>query len=193
MSKSPPKEELEKIIEAILFVAEKPVSVKELATICQSMTMDVQRALLDLIEAYKNRGVSIIRKGNYFQMVSAPEFSEYVGRYLNIELRSELSGAALETLAIITYKQPITRHETEEIRGVNCDAILRSLQIRGLIAEVDRKDAPGRPILYGTTFEFLQHLGIESLDQLPKIKDEKDINAQHLDFSKDANKKDKQK
>ena len=164
--------ELKQIIEAILFVAEKPVSLKEFSQVSGSVSFEVQKALVALIDEYKKRGLRIIRKGNYFQMISAPEVGQAVARYLNQELKKELGQAALETLAIITYKQPITRVEVEKIRGVNCDAILRNLQIKGLIQEVDRKDAPGRPILYGTTFEFLQYLGLESIEQLPKLSEE---------------------
>lgn len=163
---------LKNIIEAILFVAEKPVSIKEFAKLTNSLSLDVQKALLELIGDYKKRGLRIIRKGDYFHLVTAPDVSKYVGKYLNEELQKELGEAALETLAIVTYKQPITRMEIEKIRGVNCEAILRTLQIKGLICEVDRKDAPGKPILYGTTFEFLQYLGVESLDELPKPKKE---------------------
>jgi segregation and condensation protein B len=164
--------ELINIIESILFVAEKPVSIAEISKISGTVTFEVQKALLALTEDYKKRGLRIIRKGNYFQLITAPEVGEYIARYLNQELKKELGQAALEALAIITYKQPITRLEVEKIRGVNCDAILRTLQIKGLIQEVDRKDAPGRPILYGTTFEFLQYLGVESLEELPSLSEE---------------------
>lgn len=160
---------LKNIIESILFVAEKPVSVKELAKITNSLNFDVQKVLLELIKDYKARGLRIIRKGDYFQLITAPEIAKYVAKFLNQELKKELGEAALETLAIVTYKQPITRMEVEKIRGVSCEAILRTLQIKSLICEVDRKDAPGKPILYGTTFEFLQYLGVESVEELPKL------------------------
>lgn len=177
------KAKLKNIIEAILFVAEKPINVKELAKISNYLSFDVQKVLLELISDYKKRGLRIIRKGDYFQLITAPEIAKYIARYLNQELKKELGEAALETLAIITYKQPITRMEIEKIRGVNCEAILRTLQIKGLISEVDRKDAPGKPILYGTTFEFLQYLGVESLDELPKLnKEEKDKIKQTFQF-----------
>ncbi len=166
------KENLQNIIEAILFVAEKPVSIKEFAKLTNSLAIDVQKSLLELMRDYKKRGLRIIRKGDYFHLVTAPEIAKYVGKYLNEELQKELGEAALEALAIVTYKQPITRMEIEKIRGVNCEAILRTLQIKGLISEVDRKDAPGKPILYGTTFEFLQYLGVESLEELPRPKED---------------------
>jgi len=168
------KEYLRNIIESILFVAEKPVNIKELAKIAGALNIDVQKVLLELMNDYKKRGLRIIRKGDYFHLITAPEIAKYVARYLNQELKKELGEAAMETLAIITYKQPITRMEIEKIRGVNCEAILRTLQIKGLTCEVDRKDTPGKPILYGTTFEFLQYLGIESIEELPKLDKEEE-------------------
>lgn len=159
-------------IESILFVAEKPVSLKELSQVVGVSVADIQKEIKVLSEEYQKRGLRIINKGSSFQLISSPEEGQFVARYLNQELKKELGQAALEALAIITYKQPITRVEVEKVRGVNCDAIMRTLQIKGLIEEVDRKDAPGRPILYGTTFEFLQYLGVESIDDLPKLTDE---------------------
>lgn len=159
-------------IESILFVAEKPVSIKELSQTLGVLSSEVQKSITGLVEEYKKRGLRLINKGNSYQLISAPEEGQFVARYLNQELKKELGHAALEALAIITYKQPITRVEVEKVRGVNCDAIMRTLQIKGLIEEVDRKDAPGRPILYGTTFEFLQYLGVESIDELPKLTEE---------------------
>ncbi|MCL5094301.1 MAG: SMC-Scp complex subunit ScpB [Patescibacteria group bacterium] len=162
-------------IESILFVAEKPVSLKELALLTGAMITDVQQTMKELIDEYSKKGIRIIRKGEYFHFVSAPENSETIAKYLNEELRHDLSEAALETLAIITYKQPVTRMEIEEIRGVNCEALIRNLMIRGLITEVGRKEAIGRPILYGTTMEFLQYLGLENENQLPKIEETVEI------------------
>ncbi len=167
-------EDLKNIIESILFVAEKPVSIKELSKLTNSLTINVQKALLELTDDYKERGLRVIRKGDFFQIITAPEAAKYIGRFLNQELKAQLGDAALETLAIITYKQPITRMAIEKIRGVSSDTILRTLQIKGLISEVERLDAPGKPILYGTTFEFLQYLGVESLDELPKLEKEKE-------------------
>lgn len=155
------------IIESILLVADKPVSAKELSICTEVMIADVQKALLELLNDFENRGMRIIKKGDYYSLVTAPENAEAVGKYLNEELRHDLSDAALETLSIVTYKQPITRVEIEEIRGVNSDQIVRNLMIRGLIAEVGRKDSPGRPILYGTTMEFLQFFGLNNDEEIP--------------------------
>lgn len=159
------------MIESILFVAEKPVSVKELASVTGLMITDVQNALKDLSKEYEKRGIKLVRKGDYFSFVSDPANAKFVSAYLNEELRHDLSEQALETLAIITYKQPITRMEIEELRGVNSEQLIRSLLIRGLICEVGRKDTIGRPILYGTTMEFIQYFGLLSENELPKLEE----------------------
>jgi len=169
------KENLKNIIEGLLFVSERPISIKELAGVLNSLSIDVQKVLLELINEFQDRGLRIIRKGDYFHIVTASEIAKYIAIFLNQELKKELGQAALETLSIIKYKQPVTRMEVEKIRGVNSDAILRTLQIKGLISEVGRKETPGKPILYGTTFEFLQYLGIESPDDLPKLSKDEEI------------------
>lgn len=158
-------------LESLLFVAEKPVSVKELAGVTGNMLSEIQTALSEITKEYENRGIRLVRKGEYFSFVSAPENAKEVSALLNEELRHDLSQAALETLAVVTYKQPITRMEIEEIRGVNSDQIVRSLMIRGLIAEVGRKEAIGKPILYGTTMEFIQYFGLDAEESLPKIEE----------------------
>lgn len=158
-------------IESILLVAEKPVSIKELASSTEAMSSEVQKELTSLIDEYKNRGMKIIKKGEYFSLVTDPENAEVVGKFLNEELRHDLSEAAVETLSIITYKQPVTRIEIEDIRGVQSDQILRNLMIRGLVTEVGRKESPGRPILYGTTMEFMQYFGFSDESQIPKFEE----------------------
>jgi segregation and condensation protein B len=160
-----------KVIESILFIAEKPVSVKEMAKITGFMVTDIQQALKELIEEYNTKGICLAKKGEYFSFVSAPECAKYVSKYLNEELRHDLSQAALEALAIITYRQPITRMEIEEIRGLNSEQTLRNLMIRGLISEVGRKETIGRPILYGTTMEFVQYFGLLDEDNIPKLEE----------------------
>ena len=160
---------LQSLLESVLLVAEKPVSIKELSTVTGAMVSDVQKSLAELIENYQNRGMKIIKKGEYYSLVTAPENSEVVARFLNEELRHDLTDAALETLSIVTYKQPITRIEIEEIRGASSDQLIRNLMVRGLVSEVGRKESPGRPILYGTTMEFLQYFGLSSHDDLPEF------------------------
>ena len=109
------------------------------------------------------------RSGNRVQLVTAPELAPSVERFLGLEARARLSRAALETLAIIAYRQPITRPKIESIRGVGSDSVLRTLLSVGLIEEVGRAPTVGRPILYSTTFEFLQHFGLRSLEELPAL------------------------
>jgi len=162
---------LKPILESLLFVAEKPVSTKELAGVTGHMLSDVQSTLSEIENDFSKSGIRLVRKGEYFSFVSAPENAKEVSVLLNEELRHDLSQAALETLAIVTYKQPLTRMEIEEIRGVNTDQIVRSLMIRGLITEVGRKEAVGKPILYGTTMEFVQYFGLDKEDSLPKIEE----------------------
>ncbi len=165
------KDNLKSIIESLLFVAEKPVSVKEIADVTGKMISDVQSCLNEISKDYEIRGIRLVRKGEYFSFVSAPENAKEVSTLLNEELRHDLSQAALETLAIITYKQPITRMEIEEIRGVNSDQLVRNLMIRGLITEVGRRESVGKPILYGTTMEFIQYFGLDAEESLPKIEE----------------------
>jgi segregation and condensation protein B len=166
MNKNP-----KKAIESILFVADKPVSIKELSGITGFMVTEIQNALKDIAVEYNKRGICLARKGEYVSFVTSPECAEFVSKYLNEELRHDLSPAALETLAIVTYKQPLTRIEIEEIRGVNTDQTIRNLMIRGLITEVGRKETIGRPILYGTTMEFVQYFGLLTEEEIPKLEE----------------------
>lgn len=163
------KKNIKGIIESILLVAEKPVSAKEISACSGAMTSEVQKELVGLIKEYETRGMKIIKKGDYYSLVTDPINGEVISRFLNEELRHDLTSASLETLSIITYKQPVTRVDIEDIRGVASDQILRNLLIRGLIQEVGRKDSPGRPILYGTTMEFLQYFGLKHEGELPKF------------------------
>jgi segregation and condensation protein B len=113
--------------------------------------------------------VRLQRSGARVQLVSAPEVASYIERFLGLELHGRLSPAALESLAIVAYQQPVTRAGVEAVRGVNSDSVLRTLVSKGLIEEVGRMDTVGRPILYGTTFDFLQFFGFESLEDLPPL------------------------
>ena len=156
-------------VESLLFVADAPVSVNRLAETLEVAPGQVEQALAELEAAYAGRGLRLQRAGNRVQLVSAPEAASHVERFLGLEARTSLSRPALETLAIIAYRQPITRPQLEAIRGVNSDSVLRTLLSVGLIEEVGRATGVGRPILYGPTFEFLQHFGLQSLDQLPPL------------------------
>ncbi len=160
------------IVESLLFIADAPVSVSQLAETVEHNVRDVEEALQSLTESYSSRGVRIQRKGNQVQMVSAPEAAPYIERFLGLSLSGKLSAAALETLAIIAYKQPITRPQIEAIRGVSSDGVLRTLISKGLIEEVGRLETVGHPVLFGTTFEFLQYFGLSSLSELPPLETE---------------------
>jgi segregation and condensation protein B len=158
-------------VESLLFVATEPLILERLAGVLEVQVGEVEQALLILSQEYADRGMRIQRKGKRVQMVTAPEASDTVRRLLGLELTGKLSPAALETLAMVAYRQPITRAEIEAIRGVNSDSVLRTLINRGLIEETGRLDQAGRPFIYGTTFEFLQQFGITSLDQLPPLEE----------------------
>lgn len=169
-----PNGSLSSQIESLLFVANEPVPVGDLAQTLNVSASEVSEAVDGLRELYADRGLRIQRVNGQIQMVTAPETAPAIERFLGLELSGKLSDAAMETLSIIAYRQPITRPEIDAIRGVNSDSVLRTLLSRGLIEEVDRLDAVGRPILYGTTFEFLQHFGLEGLDDLPPLNGQTD-------------------
>jgi segregation and condensation protein B len=158
-------------VESLLFVADAPVSVGRLAEALQVTPGQVEQALAELEVTYASRGLRLQRAGSRVQLITAPEVAPYIERFLGLEARTHLSRAALETLAIVAYRQPITRPEIETIRGVGSDSVLRTLLSVGLIEEVGRAQTVGRPILYGTTFEFLQHFGLRSLDELPPLEE----------------------
>jgi segregation and condensation protein B len=160
------------LVESLLFVADEPVHIDRLATILQVSAEQIAEILQALAEEYaQERGLRLQFKGQRVQMVTAPESTELIRRFLGLELDSKLSPAAMETLAIIAYRQPVTRAQVEAIRGVNSDSVLRTLVNRGLIEELGRLEQAGRPIIYGTTFDFLQQFGLSSLDQLPPLEE----------------------
>jgi segregation and condensation protein B len=156
-------------VESLLFVADAPVPVSRLVEALEVTPRQVEQALVDLEAQITAGGLRLQRAGNRVQLVTAPEAASCVERFLGLEARTRLSRAALETLAIIAYGQPMTRPEIEAIRGVSSDSVLRTLLSVGLIEDVGRAPTVGRPILYGTTFEFLQHFGLSSLDELPPL------------------------
>ena len=158
-------------IEAILFVSGDAVEIRDLA---RAMNLDEKtvRKILKELESeydYQQRGFLLKRFGDRVQLATRPLYAEDVVRLLQPVQKQSLSQAALETLAVVAYKQPVTRAEVEQIRGVKCDYSLQSLTVRGLIQEVGRRETVGRPILFGTTDEFLSRFGIESLEQLPPL------------------------
>jgi segregation and condensation protein B len=158
-------------LESLLFVASEPTSVESLASALEITTDQVEQALAVLKAEYAHRGLRLQRKGQRLQLVTAPEAADIIRRFLGLELTGKLSPAALETLAIVAYRQPITRAQVEAIRGVNSDSVMRTLVNRGLIEEQGRLERVGRPVIFGTTFEFLQQFGLTGLDQLPQIEE----------------------
>jgi segregation and condensation protein B len=156
-------------LEAVLFTLNRPVTVLELQDILQSPLADIDAAAASLNGALQGRGLFLQRHQDQLQLVTSPAQADIVRRVLRPEYPSRLSPAAYETLAIIAYRQPLTRARIEEIRGVNCEAVLESLEEKGLIVETGRLDAPGTPRLFGTTMKFLQLLGLSSLDDLPPL------------------------
>ncbi len=156
-------------LEAILFVAAEPVSTAQLAAALDVAPSVVERGLNELDASLQTRGLRLQRHAGRVQLTTAPQLAELIERFLGLEATSHLSRAALETLAIIAYQQPVTRPQIDAIRGVNSDSMLKSLLNKGLILESGRADGPGRPILYSTTPEFLQHFGLNSILELPPL------------------------
>ena len=156
-------------LEAMLFVAAEPVPAAQLAAALDVAPSVVERGLNELDTALANRGLRLQRNAGRFQLTTAPQLAELVERFLGLEATTHLSRAALETLAIIAYQQPVTRPQIDSIRGVNSDSMMKSLLHKGLILEAGRADGPGRPILYSTTPEFLQHFGLSSILEMPSL------------------------
>jgi segregation and condensation protein B len=164
--------EVKPLIESLLFVADEPVAVGRLASAIGVDREAVEEALRELGEEYEQRGLRLQRSGEQVQVVTAPEAAPYIERFLDLDLSSKLSAPALETLAVIAYQQPVTRAQIEAVRGVSCDSVLRTLVSKGLIEEMGRLPRAGRPILYGTTFEFLQYFGLQDLAELPPLEED---------------------
>jgi segregation and condensation protein B len=165
------RDHLKLIIESILFVADDPVEIASLARVTGRREADVEDAVDAIASEGRERGLRVQRTGEAVQMVTAPEAAPFVEQFLGVDEDQRISHAALETLAIIAYKQPIGRQVIEAIRGVNCDRALASLKARGLVTEVGRAPTAGRPYLYGTTFRFLEHFGLEKPEDLPPLPD----------------------
>jgi segregation and condensation protein B len=170
-------EDLATALEAVCFSLNRPVTLAEVGSIMGRTSAAVAAAAEALASQLRGRGLMLQRHGSELQLVTRPETAWAVQRALQPERPTRLSRPALETLAIIAYRQPLTRAGVESIRGVNCEAVLESLERRGLIAEIDRQDTPGRPRLFGTTLRFLQIVGLERIDDLPALGEEHAIDA----------------
>ena len=165
--------ELAGMIEAILFVAGDPVERKVLALALEITDLQLEAALEQLTDHLESArsGIKLMRYEDKLQLVTKAHTADYVERALNPAQKQNLSGALLETLSVIAYKQPVTKADVEQVRGVKCDYSVQSLLQKGLIKEVGRKEALGRPILYATTDKFLEHFGISDIRELPPLPD----------------------
>ncbi|PIH05646.1 SMC-Scp complex subunit ScpB [Clostridium combesii] len=167
------KNKYKSIIESLLFMSGEPINIKDLATILNCKQDKVSSLLNEMNNSYvsKDRGIKILIHNRAVQLVTKPENSIYVEKLLKTNVRQSLSQAALETLSIIAYKQPITRVAIDEIRGVKSDRAIYTLLEKNIIKECGRLDVPGKPILYGTTEEFLKFFGLDSIEAIPNLED----------------------
>lgn len=159
----------EALLEALLFASPQPVTLKALSETLVLSLDETEAALQELELRLSGGGLRLQRNRGRVQIVSAPEAAPWVERLLGLEVNLRFTQAAMETLAIVAYAQPVTRPQIEAIRGVNSDSTLRTLLAAGLVEEVGRAESVGRPILYGTTFEFLQQFGLQRPEDLPPL------------------------
>ncbi|WP_024615983.1 SMC-Scp complex subunit ScpB [Clostridium sp. Ade.TY] len=165
------KEPIKGAIEALLFVSGEPLSLRDLAINLEVTPKYLEEIISELSLEYEisNRGIKLININGSYQLVTKNEYSDYIQKLLKKNKRQSLSQASLESLSIIAYKQPITRVDIDEIRGVKSESAIQKLLERDLVEEVGRLDVPGRPILYGTTNEFLRQFGLTSIKELPSL------------------------
>ncbi len=163
-----PIELTEAALEALLFVAEKPLTRRQVAALAGADRATVDARLGDLEVSLRTRGIRLLIDGDRVELATAPEGGALVARYVGAHA-VRLSPASLETLAIVAYRQPVTKSAVERIRGVDSDYTIRTLLHRRFITELGRSDAPGRPFLYGTGFDFLERFGLTSLEELPPL------------------------
>ena len=163
--------EIRRGLEATLFLADEPLSLTVLAQAVEAGRRDVEVMLRELASAYEERGsgISLVEVAGGWRLMTHPEAVSYVEQFILASRHARLTKASLETLAIVAYKQPVTRHQVSSIRGVDSEGVLRVLSERGLVEEVGRDEGPGRPVLYGTASLFLERLGLRSLSDLPSI------------------------
>jgi segregation and condensation protein B len=169
-----PNLEVKSVIEALLFSCDKPILIEQIKNIFQDLEPSQIRNIFEELKSeYENqeRGIRITEVAGGFQMVTAPKFANFLKKFYKGERKERLSRAALETLAIISYKQPVTKLQIASIRGVDVDGVINNLKQLGIIRIVGRRKAPGRPFLYGTTRQFLEYFGLRSLEELPKVED----------------------
>lgn len=169
--------ELVALLEALLFVSGEPIPVARLATVVAVSKAEIEQALKLLEEqlAQDGRGIQLVKLAGGYRLVTKPDYAPWLKRLDKAKAAQKLSRSALESLAIIAYKQPLVRAEIEEIRGVETSGVLRTLLERKLVRIVGRKEVPGRPIMYGTTKFFLEHFGLQDITQLPPLREFKEL------------------
>ena len=165
------KTEQKAVLEAVLFTMGEAVDTERLSAVLEIDKKETRELLLEMKEDYdkENRGITLMELEDSFQMCTKPEMFEYLIKIAKTPRKYVLTDTLLETLSIIAYKQPITRAEIERVRGVSCDHAVNRLMEFGLITEIGRMDAPGKPLLFGTTEEFLRCFGVKSLEELPEL------------------------
>lgn len=164
--------DLSGILEAVLFVATDPVSTEELAEITERPRDEIETSLQDLATTLgASRGVVLRNVAGGWRLYAHPDAYNYLERFASTERAKRLSGAAVESLAVVAYRQPVSRGQVGEIRGVDSDHALKTLERRGLVVEIGRAPGPGQAVLYGTTKTFLEKLGVESISDLPPLAD----------------------
>ncbi|UCE72447.1 MAG: SMC-Scp complex subunit ScpB [Nitrospiraceae bacterium] len=174
--------EAKAVLEAMLFIAGEPLGLDALKKLVELDKPRMDQLLKELVNEYslRNSGILIVEVAEGYQMVTNPACSPYVRKLISTAVPKRLSPSSLETIAIIAYKQPIIKAEIEAIRGVNSDGVIKTLLERRLIKILGRKEAPGRPLMYGTTHEFLQYFGLKDLSELPTLKELNEIDIPEL-------------
>lgn len=172
------EEALASALESILFVAGEPVSIRSLARLTGSDAPTVRRAAERLMTILSDRGIRLQVHDGRLQLITSPDNAALVRQFLSVPRQPQLSRPALETVAIVAYRQPVTKAEIEEIRGVGVDRMLSNLVARGIVVETGRRERPGRPIEYGTTRDFLQMFGLSSLRELPALESPLEVQRQ---------------
>jgi len=169
--------EAKSILEALLFISGEPLTLDTLKDLLELNKKEVERLVKELINDYllRNSGFFVAEVAGGVQMVTNPGCAPWVKKLIATAFPTRLSQQSIEALAIVAYKQPIIKAEIEAIRGVNCDGVLRTLLERRMIKILGRKEAPGRPLMYGTTREFLQYFGLKDLSELPTLKEFRDV------------------
>ncbi|MEW5758290.1 MAG: SMC-Scp complex subunit ScpB [Candidatus Omnitrophota bacterium] len=184
-------QDLKGIIEALIFSSEKPLTMKEIKQVVEESDNEkINQAVSELKSGLDNAksGIQIVEVAGGYQMVTRADYSLYLKKFYKQKHIDKLSIQALETLAIIAYKQPLTKAEIEALRGVNIDGVLKTIFDKGLVRIIGRKDIPGRPFVYGTSKFFLEYFGLKSLEDLPKIEEfvsnaQKDCNHENAKIS----------